>query len=155
MRLASITYNVQPGNTYNLVMDGQFEKFVPLQRITIPNDSNSTIYLKSHFAMSIDEIFTPEVKSKTISSVLGANWSQHTNSYGTVSGQDRIHPKTGLLTLGQIFDFYTTVDKKLDFQHFTTLKDIAINCSMAMGRGVKNTHRQVQSRQAKRALIMM
>ena len=102
--------------------------------------------VKSALEFKLEDIFTSAVRNKTISSVMGANWSEHRNGFGTISGQDRIHPKTGLMTLGEILDFYMKEDGSYDFKQFTTLKDIANNCSMSKARGVKSFHKHEPSR---------
>jgi len=63
--------------------------------------------------------------SRTLSSYIGSQWNPAYDHHS-----DRLHPKTGLLTLQQIIDYYTRPNGKLDFDHFTSLKDIATNCSM-------------------------
>lgn len=67
---------------------------------------------------------------KTISALVGPFWSCEVNKYGSVSGQDRVHPKAGLLTVRQILEFYTNADGEVDFGHFTQLKDLVNNRSM-------------------------
>lgn len=93
----------------------------------------------------VDELMLPVLQQRTISSIIGANWSQTVNYHHTVSGQDRIHSKTALLTFGQIFEFYKNARGVVDFGHFTTLKDLATNCSMSLGRGVVNFHTQTRA----------
>ena len=66
----------------------------------------------------------------TISALVGPFWSCAVNGYGSVSGQDRVHPKAGLLTVRQILEFYTNADGEVDFGHFTQLKDVVNNRSM-------------------------
>lgn len=117
-----------------------------------PSRMKPTTYHDGSFCISGD-IFLQRVlekadavlKSSTISSIVGANWSEVVNRYGTVSGQDRIHPKTALLTFGGIFEFYKNEQGVVDFGHFTSLKDLATNCSMSFGRGVLNFHTQARA----------
>lgn len=93
----------------------------------------------------VDTLLTPAFKSQTISSVVGPFWSCMTNKFGTVSGQDRIHPETGLLTFGEILNFYKTPSGEFDFKNFTSLKDVATNCSLSIGRGAKSFQKPAQS----------
>jgi hypothetical protein len=71
----------------------------------------------------------------TISAIVGPFWSCTQNAFGSISGQDRVHPKTGLITIRQLLTFYKNADNKVDFAHFTTLKDLATNCSMNLRKG--------------------
>lgn len=87
------------------------------------------------------------ILDSTISKLIGPFWKAKKNAYGSISGQDKVHDRAGLITIRQLFEFYTNKDGEIDFGHFETLKDVVNNCSM---NSRKRNHWKPVEQQAER-----
>ncbi len=124
----------------NIDISNMFNKIKIMKHINIPKNE-ATVHLKTVLSNTIYSLLPADLCKQTISSIVGANWHQTVNAFGTISGQDRVHPKAGLLTLNDVLVYYKNSSGIIDFEHFTTLKDLVNNVSLNSRRNNKyNSH---------------